>query len=121
MADPARDRAWTLLVTNLLVLPGLGTFLAGRKAVGALQMTLAIGGFALTLVWIVAWGMAWVRLGEMPDGLGPKAALGLSGIGLFAAAWVCSLASSLGFSSATSRGVTLGAKQIKQPTKGSRP
>ncbi len=104
MADPARDRARTLLLANLLVLPGLGTWLAGRKAAGALQMALALAGFALTLVWIVAWGTAWVRLGEMPDGLGPQGSLGVLGIGLFAAAWIWSLASSLAFSSSTSSG-----------------
>ena len=40
-------RAWTSLMTNLLVLPGLGSLLAGRRA-GWPQAALALAGFALS-------------------------------------------------------------------------
>jgi len=98
MPDAATDRARarTLLLTNLLVLPGLGTFLGGRKASGALQMALALAGFGLTMVWFVAWAVAWIRRGEIPDeGLGPLGAAGLTGLGLFVLSWTCSLVSGL--------------------------
>ena len=96
MPDSARDKAWTLLMANLLVLPGLGTWLGGRKASGAAQMALALAGFALILAWLVSWGMMWARLGQMPDGLGPQGSAGLAGIGLFVVAWGWSLSSGLG-------------------------
>lgn len=40
-----RDRALAWIAWNQLVTPGLGTWLAGRRVTGALQMALAFAGF----------------------------------------------------------------------------
>ncbi len=81
-----RDRALAWIAWNQLATPGLGTWLAGRRVTGALQMTLAFAGFLLFSAAILgllrsAWeaagaetGMpvrlpAWWRLGLLVFGL----------------------------------------------------
>lgn len=86
--------AWGGLVANLLVLPGLGSLLVGRK-VGWIQATLALGGFVLTLVWLVSFVRAWLSLGEFPLDAGPEMTTGLFGIALFGVALLWSLGTSL--------------------------
>ena len=86
--------AWGGLVANLLVLPGLGSLLVGRR-VGWIQAALALGGFVLTLIWLVSFLQAWISLGEFPLDAGPEMARGLYGIALFAVAWLWSLGTSL--------------------------
>lgn len=87
--------AWGALVANLLVVPGLGSLMVGRK-VGWLQAALATGGVALTLVWLVTFVNQWLGLGEFPLDLGPEIRTGLLGIVSFGAAWLWSLLTSLG-------------------------
>jgi hypothetical protein len=79
-------RAWASLMTNLLVLPGLGSLLAGRRA-GWPQAALALVGFILTTVWL-AWfvGACW-RTGSFPLDGGPYLPMGLLGVFLFAVSW----------------------------------
>jgi hypothetical protein len=93
---PAADGggAWAGLAVNLLVLPGAGSLMSGRK-VGWLQAALALVGFALTAAWLVSLLAAWVRAGEIVLEGGLDLRLGLAGIGVFGAAWLWSLASSL--------------------------
>jgi len=86
--------AWGGLVANLLVLPGLGSLLVGRK-VGWIQATLALGGFVLTLVWLVSFVRAWSSLGAFPLDAGPEVKTGLLGLALFAVAWLWSVGTSL--------------------------
>jgi hypothetical protein len=86
--------AWGGLVANLLVLPGLGSLLVGRR-VGWIQAALAVGGFVLTLVWLVSFLRTWISLGEFPLDAGPEMGRGLYGIALFAVAWLWSLGTSL--------------------------
>jgi hypothetical protein len=86
--------AWAALAANLLVLPGLGSLMASRKA-GWLQAALALAGAALSLVWLIAFARVWIRLGAFPLGEELDMATGLLGIALFAAAWLWSLATSL--------------------------
>jgi len=90
-----RGTARGYALANLLVLPGLGTRLGGRRIAGALQMMLALTGFALTTSWAVGFAVAWIRTGEMPMGFDRLLLTGLTGILLFATAWLWSLASSL--------------------------
>ena len=82
-------------VSNLVVLPGLGTFLAGRRLAGVLQALLALIGMMLSLAWFFSWVDRWLRSGEFPWDGGPYLRLGLIGVGLFALAWVGALVTSL--------------------------
>ena len=86
--------AWGGLVANLLVLPGLGSLLVGRR-VGWIQAALALGGFVLTLVWLVSFLHAWISLGEFPLDAGPDLGRGLYGMAMFGVAWLWSLGTSL--------------------------
>jgi hypothetical protein len=86
--------AWAGLAVNLLVLPGAGSLMSGRK-VGWAQTALALAGFALTAVWLVSALAAWVRAGEITLEAGLDLRVGLAGIAVFAAAWLWSLATSV--------------------------
>ena len=76
-------------LANLLILPGLGTWAAGRIVAAVLQATLAIVGFAIALAGVVTYAREQWWQQEAADGSGPmRIAVGL---GLFAAAWLWSL------------------------------
>jgi len=89
-----REPAWTYLMANVLILPGLGSFMGGRRVAGTLQALAASAGFALTMLWLWSYGTALLGSG-LPEGLGPRGGEGLLGIALFAVSWVWSLASGL--------------------------
>lgn len=90
--DAASARA--CFVTNLMVLPGLGTRLAGRS--GWLpQMLLAIFGFAALVGWGLSVGISWALEGVLSWGEPPWSRLGLAGLALSLASWAWSLASGL--------------------------
>ncbi len=91
--DRAAARNFTL--TNLLALPGLGTWLAGRRFAGAIQMTLAVTGFVLTAVWAGDFFLTWIRTGEFPGDFSRLLFVGLGGVTLFATGWLSSLVSGL--------------------------
>ena len=91
---PDRERAWFCVAINLLALPGLGSYLAGQRLLGATQMVLALAGFALTMVWAVSFGAAWIRGGHFPGAAGPGLRHGVLGLSLFAIAWCWTLGSS---------------------------
>jgi hypothetical protein len=91
---PDRTTAWACLLSNLLVLPGLGSLAAGRK-IGIAQMALAVGGFGLTVggvLWIYRQALAAT---EAPDLLSRPLCLGAVGIGLFLSGWLWALFTSL--------------------------
>jgi hypothetical protein len=82
------------LLVNLLVLPGLGSLLAGRW-VGWVQALLALSGFALTAGW-TAWFVAdWIHRGAFPETGGSHLWLAYAGILLFLAGWCWALATGL--------------------------
>jgi hypothetical protein len=83
-------RALSCLAANLLVLPGLGTLVAGRRS-GLAQAALALVGFTLTLLWLTFFVMTWVRLQAFPFDGGPHLAWGVLGVVVFGAAWLWSL------------------------------
>jgi len=88
-----RSKAWSCLVTNLLVLPGLGSVMAGFKS-GYVQMFLALAGFLVTLVALIQIVLAWAREFLLPDN--PRlyeSAIG--GMAVFLLGWVWSLLTSL--------------------------
>src|SRR5437773_12522439 len=80
------ETAWFCLVTNLTVLPGLGSLIAHRR-VGYLQAGLALLGTALSLRLIWYWARQWLLSGQLPVAeLGWELLGCLLGIGLFALA-----------------------------------
>ena len=80
---------------NLLVLPGLGSFLARRRIAGAAQGMMACLGAGMSLWWLVLLARQWAEDGYFPIDGGDHFRFGVSGVLLFAAAWVWSLATSL--------------------------
>jgi hypothetical protein len=90
-----RDRALAWIVWNQLATPGLGTWLAGRRTLGALQMALAFGGFfVVCAAFVVMVRAAWEAAGgeqEMPVGL-PW--FWKPGLVLFGVAWLWAALSS---------------------------
>lgn len=89
-----RAAAWGCLVSNLAVLPGLGSVVAGRRC-GYVQATLALVGMSLSVVWMVFLLMQWHRTGEYPFDGGPHVTMGLSGFGMFLVGWIWALTTSL--------------------------
>ena len=80
---------------NLLVLPGLGSFLARRRVAGAAQALLAGPGFAMSFWWVIQLGRQWNDEGYFPWDGGPHFRLGFTGFALWAVAWVWALTTSL--------------------------
>jgi hypothetical protein len=87
-------RALSCLAANLLVLPGLGTLVAGRRS-GLAQTALALIGFALTLLWLTYFVMTWIRERAFPFAGGPHLLWGFLGVVVFGAAWLWSLVTGL--------------------------
>lgn len=93
-----RQTALGLAGVNLLATPGLGTILAGRTVVGALQLAIAVSGFVLIIKWFYAYFSAGLNGTDFPTNR--QWQLGLL---LFAIAWLASLWSSVNLIRATSR------------------
>jgi hypothetical protein len=90
-----RAKAVTYLILNLLATPGLGTWMAGSKLVGALQMAVAGAGFCGIVAWF---GFLGANLIRQFQGHSPRAGhgwLGWGGALLFGVAWCWSLITSL--------------------------
>ena len=96
-----RGTALALLGANL-GLPGLGSIMAGRRLVGALQLLIALTGFGFTLVFAEWFLQTWQanhelpsvtiqRTGELPPGLLRHVLIGLAGMIVFGVAWVWSV------------------------------
>jgi dethiobiotin synthetase len=88
-------RAWTSLSLNLLVLPGLGSFLVGRRIAGVAQALVALSGAAMSLWWLILLSAQWARNGDFPIDGGDDFRVGVIGVIVFAAAWLWSLATGL--------------------------
>lgn len=89
-----RPTAWACVAANLLVLPGLGSWIVGR-VVGLVQMALSLAGFGLTLSWAFWLVKVWWALKHLPVEPGPHLAKAVTGVLLFAAAWLWALGSSI--------------------------
>lgn len=89
-----KPTAWACTFTNLLVLPGLGSLVAGRR-IGYLQAGLSLTGFAGGIVWLVAMVAEWLREGAFPTEVGTLFWSGMGVIGLLGGAWVWALKTSL--------------------------
>lgn len=93
MVRPSAElKAWAALGANLLVLPGLGSLMAGRMPSGLGQCALALLGFGTTLVWLVDVFALMRAAGTFLLDPPPDVSLGLVGIGLFGTAWLWSAA-----------------------------
>jgi hypothetical protein len=91
----SQSKAWACLMTNVLVLPGLGTLAGGRRATGLVQAVLSLVGVVLACVWLFAFVMTVVRTSELPSDLGRYGGLGMFGLLLAIVSWVWGLASGL--------------------------
>ncbi len=63
---------WTALAINQGATPGLGSYLAGHRGVGLLQMALSVSGFIVIMVWF--WELlrgAWKAYRPATRCLGP--------------------------------------------------
>ena len=89
-----KTKARICVTLNLLVLPGLGTIIAGRRS-GWLQAVLALVGFGLNIAWALWFFARFLRSEELPEDLTAHVWLALTGVALFLVAWLWTLASSL--------------------------
>ena len=94
-ARSGQVKAWACLATNALVLPGLGSIVAGRWLAGTLQALGSLAGFAMTMYWSYSWLRTAVTEDSLPTGLGPLFRYGLAGLLLFGAAWLWGLVTGL--------------------------
>jgi hypothetical protein len=94
-AAPDRSSAWAWTLTNLLVLPGLGSLAAGRQ-VGWAQAGVALAGLGLIVYGLTRLIRDWLAAGlepvfEFTPALGSL----LAGLGISAVAWFWALATSI--------------------------
>ena len=91
------EKRWALVCAgvNVLAVPGLGSIMAGRRATGAIQMVLAIVGFALALAWCSKLIALYSHADEAPDLASLPYRLLIAGAVMFISGWLWSLASSL--------------------------
>ncbi len=111
---PTRDDARACLWSNLAV-PGLGSWRAGRRVSGALQLLLGATGVALSMAWFAWFLREWLESGRLPiltildhNGQLPAGWLrylwvGLAGLGLFVFSLGWALFTSLCIRSASDR------------------
>ena len=84
------------MAINLGATPGLGSFLAGHRVVGVLQMGLSVSGFIAIMAW--SWELArraWESVQKGDSVSWPPARGLLWGMALFGGAWLWSLVTSL--------------------------
>jgi hypothetical protein len=89
-----RQTAWGYVMSNL-VLPGVGTFVAGRRVEGVLQLVVSQIGFALSIVWAALFVRDWIHQGSLPEDMTAGLWLGVAGVALFLLGWLWSAASSV--------------------------
>ena len=92
----SRVSGGNVLVLNLAATPGLGSFLAGRRWEGLLQMLMAVVGFVVLILWF--WDLArqfWELLQSGDTSVRPDLRqLAVGGI-FFGGAWLWSLWTSI--------------------------
>jgi len=89
-----RVKAREFLLTNLLVLPGMGSVMAGRR-VGYAQGSLAIAGMILSLMFAVDLVRDWWTMGELVLPTGRSLLIGGGGVLLFVFGWFWGLSTGL--------------------------
>jgi hypothetical protein len=89
------DKARNAALVNQFATPGLGSLMSGRILAGTGQLTLAITGFIFFLLWFLAVMRQFYGQIQGNVEIKPVGWLGLTGLGVFAAAWFWSLVTSL--------------------------
>ncbi len=84
----SRSKAWSCLITNLLVLPGLGTVMAG-KAFGRVQILSAAAGFSATVYGILRVFSEWLRQEHFPGDFATYKWF-FTGAAMFLGSWIWS-------------------------------
>ena len=92
---PDEDAALACLFSNLLVLPGLGSLMGGRRAAGWAQAIGSLGGFLLTLPFGLDFFTRWSSTGSFPMQHGPWLLWALAGLAAFGVSWTWSAFTSL--------------------------
>jgi len=87
--------AWACLLLNLFVLPGLGSLIVRQPLKAAIQIVLALCGFALTMIGGGPLLETIVRTNELPEQLGSSFWMALAGVILFLIAWIWALTGSV--------------------------
>jgi hypothetical protein len=80
--------AWVCLLLNLLVLPGLGSLIVRQPRKAFIQIVLALGGIALSMIGLGPVLKQFVQTNELPDQLGNGFWMAVAGVVLFLIAWV---------------------------------
>jgi len=75
-------------MTNLLVLPGLGSFLVRRPWSGLGQVALSFAGLGLMVAWLLDYYRSWTAEGMLPLGPGPLFPGAMAGLAIAAIGWV---------------------------------
>jgi hypothetical protein len=88
--DAARAAVWTNLA-----LPGLGLWMTGQRALGALLIAMSASGLLLKLGWIAWFLRRWIASGQMPDPLARHLLVPVIGVVLFVGALLWAILASL--------------------------
>ena len=86
--------ARSCLTINLLGLPGLGSWIAGRK-VGLVQAALALSGMIVSAMGVISFVVGWIHTGHQPETLMSDLKLSFEGVALFLTGWVWALITGL--------------------------
>jgi hypothetical protein len=89
-----RQAAWACFLANTVMLPGVGSLIAGRRR-GIFQMVITLFGTALTLVFAVWFVREYLRTQMIPAPEGLWFLAGVLGAGLFATGWIWAFFTSL--------------------------
>jgi hypothetical protein len=89
-----RLTAWVCLLLNLFVLPGLGSLIVRQPLKAAIQIVLALGGFALTIAGGAPLLNTTIQTNELPEHLGSSFWMAIAGVVLFLITWVWALTGS---------------------------
>jgi hypothetical protein len=89
-----KTKATICVALNLLMLPGLGTLIAGRRS-GWAQLILGLIGFGLNFGWAVWFFAVLLRSEQLPENLTAHIWVALSGVAIFLIGWLWALVSSL--------------------------
>lgn len=90
-----RPAAWACLLSNVLVIPGLGTITAGFRITGIIQIVMSLAGMGVTIGWFAWCFMEYYKTRELQEALQLRLWLGCGGVALFMLAWTWALATSL--------------------------
>ena len=111
----SRARAASCVLVNLAATPGLGSLMAGRWGAGIGQLILAVTGFVLMMVWFFA--VMYQYYGQIAGEVvvHPVGWIGITGLILFAVAWLWALVTSVGLWREAKASEPAGARPVPPP------